>query len=95
MCTEVHSSRHLMFCSADRFWHCSQGSSDKHVCRAVYVCTDVHLCVCARARASVDSIKESDRKHFCCLDWSRGPGPIMQCSHYSVSTVYTARRGTS
>lgn len=46
------------------------------------VCVDVHMCVCQCTlhvcvclRVSVDSIKESDRKHFCCLDWSRGPGP--------------------
>lgn len=45
----------------------------------VYAC--VWTCICVGFRvfpcvcASVDSIKESDREHFCCLDWSRGPGP--------------------
>lgn len=48
-------------------------------CSSVRVFFSVCVCVCVPEcvylRASVDSIKESDRKHFCCLDWSRGPGP--------------------
>lgn len=40
-------------------------------------CGCVFLCMyaCVSLHASVDSIKESDRKHFCCLDWSKGLGP--------------------
>ncbi len=76
MCSEVHSSSYLMFCSADRFWHYSQCCGDKFVFLKK-LC--MYVCVCVRAftrlLASVDSIKESDRKHFCCLDWSGGPGP--------------------
>lgn len=81
--SEGHSSSYLMFCSADRFWHYSQCCGDKFIRLCVRL--DVHMCVCVCVffciyacvplHASVDSIKESDRKHFCCLDWSRGLGP--------------------
>lgn len=51
MCTEVHSSSYLMFCSADRFWHCSQGCGDKYVCLQSCLCMDV--CSCVRVCESV------------------------------------------
>lgn len=94
MCSEVHSCSYMMFCSADRFWHYSQCCGDKFVYRTVHVCVsvcvdDVHMrvrfmCVCTSLRASTDSIKESDRKHFCCLDWSGGP-----CPHNAMFSLFS------
>jgi len=44
-------------------------------CLCVFGCASVCACVLLCLDASVDFIKESDRKHFCCPHWSGVPGP--------------------
>lgn len=86
MCSEVHSSSYLMFCSADRFWHYSQ-CCDKFVCLEnwVYVRVDMHmrafrctsLCVCGYVRLLIP-LRNQTASTFVVLTAIEDLAPIMQ-----------------
>lgn len=92
MCSEVHSSSYLMFCNADRFWHYSQCCGSDFIClcacRRESVCVSVHFRVCV---CLLIPLRNQAARTFVVLTGLEGLAPIMQCSHYSVSMVCSAR----
>lgn len=85
---------HWVFCGLLMGPYLGAGSAFVFIC--LFGCSSVFALFCSDV--SIEAIKESDRKHFCCLSAVfaslEGPASVMQCSHYSVSACRARKEPT-